>query len=288
MSTIGIIGGTGLYRMENLEKLESVSISTPFGNPSAPIIRGGIDNTQLLFLSRHGQGHICAPHRVNYRANIFALKQLGAEQIISVSAVGSLRETIHPGDIVLVDQYIDRTRGRATTFFEDYGIVAHVGFADPVDQALQEAIYSAAMRIGVTTHKGGTYVCMEGPQFSTRAESNLFRSWGADVIGMTNLPEAKLAREAELPYASIATVTDYDCWHTEEQDVSVETVMVILKKNVATVRKLIRAVLRELPDPEQSPASSAMKYAIVTTLESIPHASRKTLEVLIGKYLKAR
>jgi 5'-methylthioadenosine phosphorylase len=288
MSTIGIIGGTGLYQMENLEKIESVSISTPFGDPSGPIIRGEFDNTKLLFLSRHGQGHVFAPHRINYRANIFGLKQLGAEQIISVSAVGSLRETIHPGDIVLVDQYIDRTRRRATTFFEDFGMVAHVGFADPIDQALQEAIYRAAMRIGVTTHKGGVYVCMEGPQFSTRAESNLFRSWGADVIGMTNLPEAKLAREAELPYASIATVTDYDCWHTEKQDVSVETVMAILKKNVATVRSLIRAVLCELPDPKQSPASRAMKYAIVTAPESIPRESRKILEVLIGKYLAAR
>jgi 5'-methylthioadenosine phosphorylase len=225
---------------------------------------------------------------VNYRANIYALKQLGAEQIISVSAVGSLRETIHPGDIVLVDQYIDRTRGRAATFFEDYGIVAHVGFADPVDHALQEALYRAAMRIGATTHKGGVYVCMEGPQFSTRAESNLFRSWGADVIGMTNLPEAKLAREAELPYASVATVTDYDCWHAEEQDVSVESVMQVLKKNVATVRKLIRLVLGDLPDPKQSPASSAMKYAIVTAPDSIPRESRETLELLIGKHLTTR
>jgi 5'-methylthioadenosine phosphorylase len=285
MSTIGIIGGTGLYEMEDLDKIEVLSISTPFGQPSASIIKGELNNVKLLFLSRHGQGHSIAPHRINYRANIYALKQLGAEQIISVSAVGSLQETIHPGDIVLVDQYIDRTRDRPTTFFDDYGMVAHVGFADPTDHALQEALYQAAKKTGATTHKGGVYVCMEGPQFSTRAESNLYRSWRADVIGMTNLPEAKLAREAELPYASIASVTDYDCWHEEEEDVTVEAVMEILRKNVATVRRVLRAVLDDLPDPKKSPASSALKYAIVTDPKRIPREARETLELLIGKYL---
>ncbi|MBN1654247.1 MAG: S-methyl-5'-thioadenosine phosphorylase [Deltaproteobacteria bacterium] len=285
MSTLAIIGGTGLYHIGNLDKIESVSISTPFGDPSDPIIRGEIDNIKLLFLSRHGRGHIYAPHRVNYRANIYALKQLGAEQIISVSAVGSLQETIHPGDIVLVDQYIDRTRGRPATFFDDYGIVAHVGFADPTDYALGEALFRAATKIGAKVHKGGVYVCIEGPQFSSRAESNLYRSWRADVIGMTNLPEAKLAREAELPYASIATVTDYDCWHEHEKDVSVEAVIEILKKNVTTVGNLLRAVLAILPDPKQSPASSALKCAIVTSPESISPKTLEMLELLIGKYL---
>ena len=240
--TLGIIGGSGLYELEGLTDVQEVRVETPFGAPSDAILRGRLGDTTLLFLPRHGRGHRIAPHRINYRANVFALKQLGAEQVLSVSAVGSLQEDVHPGDMVLIDQFVDRTRSRASTFFDDFGIVAHVGFGDPVDRALLEATASAARAVSARLHVGGTYVCMEGPQFSTRAESLLYRSWGAKVIGMTNLPEAKLAREAELPYATLAMATDYDCWHQEEEAVSVETVIRVLQQNVSKAREIVRAL----------------------------------------------
>jgi 5'-methylthioadenosine phosphorylase len=285
MSTLGIIGGSGLYELEGLTQVEEVRIDTPFGPPSDAVIRGRLGNVTLLFLPRHGRGHRYAPHRINYRANVFALKQLGAEQVLSVSAVGSLKETLHPGDFVLVDQFIDRTRNRASTFFDDFGLVAHVGFGDPIDAALQNATADAARAAGASLHVGGTYVCMDGPQFSTRAESQLYRAWGAAVIGMTNLPEAKLAREAELPYATLAMVTDYDCWHTSEEAVTVEAVIRVLQGNVKRAREVVRNLVGRLPDPRLSPASTALKDAILTAPELVPPDVRSALAPLIGKYL---
>ena len=286
-STLGIIGGSGLYELDGLQDIAELRVPTPFGEPLDAIIRGRLGTTTLLFLPRHGRGHRHAPHRINYRANVFALKQLGAQQILSVSAVGSLREERRPGDLVLVDQYIDRTRGRASTFFDDFGIVAHVGFSDPVDPALSEAVRAAAVEVGARVHAGGVYVCMEGPQFSTRAESELYRSWRADVIGMTNLPEAKLAREAELPYASMALVTDYDCWRASEAAVDVEAVIGVLHANVAHARAVVRALVDRLPDPSRSPASTALANAILTAPEHVSRDARLRLAPLIGKYLPA-
>jgi 5'-methylthioadenosine phosphorylase len=284
-STLGIIGGSGLYEMEGLSGVEEVRVSTPFGEPSDAIVRGRFGDTTLLFLPRHGRGHRIPPHRINYRANIFALKVLGAEQVVSVSAVGSLREDIHPGDMVLVDQFIDRTRSRASTFFDEHGVVAHVGFSDPIDAALQNALLQAVKEVGARVHVGGTYVCMEGPQFSSRAESLMYRSWGAHVIGMTNLPEAKLAREAELPYASLAMATDYDCWHQSEEVVTVEAVIAVLHKNVATARAAVRALVPRLPDAKLSPSSRALDNAILTTPSFVSRETRELLAPLIGKYL---
>jgi 5'-methylthioadenosine phosphorylase len=282
--TLGVIGGSGLYELEGLTGVEEVQVTTPFGAPSDALIRGKLGDTILLFLPRHGRGHRIAPHRINYRANMFALKQLGADQVLSVSAVGSLREHLHPGELVVVDQFIDRTRSRASTFFDDFGLVAHVGFGDPVDAALMQATAAAAKEVGATHHVGGTYVCMEGPQFSTRAESEMYRSLGAHVIGMTNLPEAKLAREAELPYASLAMVTDYDCWHTSEQPVTVEAVIAVMHANVQKARAIVRALAPKLPDPSKSPASSALHNAILTSPEHITRDARNTLAPLLGKY----
>jgi 5'-methylthioadenosine phosphorylase len=281
---LGIIGGSGLYEMAGLEGLEETRVDTPFGEPSDAIVAGRLGDTRMLFLPRHGRGHRIPPHRVNYRANVLALKMLGAEQVVSVSAVGSMREDIHPGDIVMVDQFLDRTRHRANTFFDDDGVVAHVEFADPVDAALADALFRAGERAGAKVHRGGTYVCIEGPQFSTRAESNLFRSWDVSVIGMTNLPEARLAREAELPYATMALVTDYDCWHQTEQAVSVEAVIALLQQNVMTAQGILREVVNDLPDPANSPATSALAQAILTAPDRITAEARERLRPLIGKY----
>jgi 5'-methylthioadenosine phosphorylase len=284
--SLAIIGGSGLYQLEGLSDVEEVRVSTPYGDPSDAVIRGKLGDVTLLFLPRHGRGHRHAPHRINYRANVFALKQLGADQVLSVSAVGSLKESIHPGDFVLVDQFIDRTRARASTFFDDFGMVAHVGFGDPVDAALLEATRVAAAEIKVPLHVGGTYVCMEGPQFSTRAESQMYRSFGASVIGMTNLPEAKLAREAELPYATVAMVTDYDCWHQSEEQVTVEQVIRVLQANVQKARELIRALVPRLPDARESPTASALENAILTAPELVTPATRQALAPLLRKYFK--
>lgn len=287
---VGVIGGSGLYDMEGLVDRSEHRVSTAFGDPSDAVIAGtlpiaGGGATRFLFLPRHARGHLIPPHRINYRANVLALKQLGAEQLISISAVGSMQEDIHPGDVVMVDQFIDRTRSRPSTFFEDDGVVAHVEFADPVDTALEDALYRAAVETGARARKGGTYVCIEGPQFSTRAESDLYRSWGATVIGMTNLPEARLAREAELPYATVALVTDYDCWRREEAAVSVDAVLAVLKKNVGTAQAILRGVAGRLPDPAASPASRAMQHALITAPDRISAEARQKLSALIGHHL---
>jgi 5'-methylthioadenosine phosphorylase len=281
---IGILGGSGLYTLDGLTDLAERRVVTPFGEASDTIVSGRIGDTRLYFLPRHGRGHRLPPHRVNYRANIYALKWIGARQIVSVSAVGSLREDLHPGEVVLVDQYIDRTRARASTFFEDDAVVAHVSLADPIDAALAECLARAAERTGAKVHRGGTYLCMEGPQFSTRAESQLYRSWGAHVIGMTNMPEAKLAREAELPYASLAMVTDYDCWHASEAAVSVENVIAVLNQNVSIARTIL-ATTQDWPQPEHSPAASALAQALITPKSAISAVTKEKLSLLIGKYV---
>lgn len=285
MRTLGVIGGSGLYAMEGLEEIEEHLVETSFGPPSDAIVSGRLGDTRLLFLPRHGRGHRIAPHEINYRANVLALKQLGAEQLVSFSAVGSMKETLHPGDAVLVDQFIDRTRSRPSTFFEGVGVVAHVEMADPVDAALSGALFRAAIATGARAHRGGTYVCIEGPQFSTRAESNLYRSWGVDVIGMTNLPEARLAREAELPYATVALVTDYDCWHETEEDVSVASVVAVLQRNVARAQRILREVLPSLPDPNESPASRALDDALITAPDRISLEAQQKLAPLISRLL---
>jgi 5'-methylthioadenosine phosphorylase len=283
--TLGVIGGSGLYELERLSNVEELNVTTPFGTPSDAIIAGTIGSTRLLFLPRHGRGHHIAPHRINYRANVLALKLAGAEQILSVSAVGSMREDIHPGDMIVVDQFIDRTRHRVDTFFDDDGVVAHVGFAEPIDAQLASALTAATKRTGATVHEDGVYLCMEGPQFSTRAESELYRSWGVSVIGMTNLPEARLAREAELPYATLAMATDYDCWHEGHDAVTVSAVIAVMQRNVAKAKEIIVEIAQMVPDPTERPATSALAGAILSTPDSISAATRDKLRPLIGKYL---
>lgn len=284
MHHVGVIGGSGLYAMSALTDVREETVTTPFGDPSDAIVVGSLGATRFYFLPRHGRGHRIPPHRINYRANVFALKLLGARQLVSVSAVGSLRENVHPGEVVLVDQYIDRTRSRTGTFFEDVGLVAHVGLADPTDSALSATLAEGLRASGATVHARGTYLCMEGPQFSTRAESLMYRSWGADVIGMTGMPEAKLAREAELPYASMALVTDYDCWQTGHADVTVDEVIKVMSRNVALARSALAAV-KSWPAPDASPASSALAGALITDPIHIRRESRERLALLIGKYL---
>lgn len=283
---IGIIGGSGLYDMEGLSDKKEISIETPFGSPSDVILQGRIGDITLLFLPRHGKAHRRSPSEVNYRANIYALKKLGAERVISVSAVGSLKEEIKPGDIVLVDQFIDRTKGiRPSTFFEN-GIVAHVGFGDPTCEELRNVLKDSAESVGASLHVGGTYVCMEGPMFSTRAESNLYRSWNASVIGMTNLPEAKLAREAELCYSTIALATDYDSWHEVEEDVNADKVLEIMAKNVVMARKIIVEAVSRIPLYRNCPCCESLKHSIVTRPEFISTETYNRLEIFIGKYIK--
>ncbi|MCB9788245.1 MAG: S-methyl-5'-thioadenosine phosphorylase [Deltaproteobacteria bacterium] len=277
---IGIIGGSGLYEMEGVTGLQRVPVETPFGPTSDDIAVGQLDGHPVAFLSRHGRGHRLAPHEIPYRANIWALKHLGVRWLISVSAVGSMREDIAPGELVMVDQFIDRTRARPSTFFEG-GVVAHVAFADPVCGALRGALCDAATQSDVPFHDGGCYVCIDGPQFSTRAESMLFRSWGVSVIGMTNLPEARLAREAQLAYATIALATDYDCWHTSEEEVSVAAVVAIMRKNVANAQRVIRRALPAIADLAPSPAFSALQHATMTADEVIPAEARLRLGLLL-------
>jgi 5'-methylthioadenosine phosphorylase len=279
---LAVIGGSGLYRIEGLERVEEVRVDTPYGAPSDAIVRGVLGDTTLLFLPRHGRGHRLAPHRINFRANVCALKQLGATHLVSISAVGSMREAIAPGHTVMVDQFIDLTRRRESTFFDE-GIVAHVGFADPVCAALSRAAGDAAERAGLRVHRGGTYVCIDGPQFSTRGESLLYRSWGVSVIGMTAMPEAKLAREAQLPYALVALATDYDCWHATEEDVTVEAVLAVLRQNVAGAQKTIVELAQALPDAASSPASKALATAIVSAPDDVPATARARLGWLLGQ-----
>jgi 5'-methylthioadenosine phosphorylase len=283
--TLGVIGGSGLYELEGLTDVEEVALTTPFGPPSDSIFAGKLGDTRLLFLPRHGRGHRIPPHRINYRANVLALKMAGAEQILSVSAVGSMKEDIHPGEMVVVDQFIDRTRHRVDTFFDDDGVVAHVEFAHPIDEQLAGALTEASKRAGATVHAGGTYLCMEGPQFSTLAESQLYRSWGASVIGMTNFPEARLSREAELPYATLAMATDYDCWHEGHDAVTVEAVVAVMQRNVAQAKNIIVELAGAMPDPTGRPATSALAGAIITNPNSISPDVRDKLRPLIGKYL---
>jgi 5'-methylthioadenosine phosphorylase len=278
---LAVIGGSGLDAVSELRDVEQIEISTPYGPPSQRITRGQIGETSVLFLPRHGEGHQIAPHRVNYRANICALRQLGATHVASISAVGSLRENIAPGQVVLVDQYIDQTRSRIATFF-DSQIVAHVSMADPVCPELSNAALRAATRAGAQVHPTGTYLCIEGPQFSTRAESRLYRNWGADVIGMTAMPEAKLAREASLAYSTIALVTDYDCWHQDEANVTVEMVVAVLRRNVALARRIIAELASALPTAEMRPMARALDHAIMTDPSNVRPEIRSSLGWLIG------
>jgi 5'-methylthioadenosine phosphorylase len=281
---IGIIGGSGLYEMEGITHLREERVTTPFGDPSDAYILGRLDGHGVVFLARHGRGHRLLPSELNFRANIYGFKVLGVQWIISASAVGSMREEIRPSDIVVPDQFFDRTRARASTFFGD-GVVAHVSFADPVCPDLSELLYSAGRDLGARMHKGGTYLCMEGPQFSTRAESRIYRSWGVDVIGMTNLQEAKLSREAEMCYATMALVTDYDVWHEAEGDVTVEKVIAILHKNVATAKAIVRSVIPKIRPDRSCGCASALKDAIITAPQAIPEATKKKLWPIVGKYL---
>ncbi len=278
---VGVIGGSGLYDLPALTERKEHTIHTTFGAPSDSVMEGRIGPTRYLFLPRHGRGHRVAPHEINYRANVLALKMLGAEQIVSISAVGSLREELHPGDVVVVDQFIDRTRARPSTFFEGVGVVAHVAFADPVDHALANVLEAAAREAGGRVHRGGAYICIDGPQFSTRAESRTYQGWGASVIGMTNLPEARLAREAQLPYATLALVTDYDAWRAEEEGVSVADVVAVLHRNVDVARRALALLATRLPDPAASPATRALEHALLTAPEAIPAAARVKLAHLL-------
>lgn len=284
-SVLAVIGGSGLYDIPGLTDVENVSVDTPFGPPSDAIVSGKLGDVTLLFLPRHGRGHRIAPHKIDSRANICALKMLGATHLASIGAVGSMTEDIAPGDFVVVDQFIDQTKGRVSTFFEDE-LVAHVSFADPVCADLSAALAAAAQHAGARVHRGGTYVCIEGPQFSTRAESNLYRSWGVSVIGMTALPEAKLAREAELPYALLALATDYDCWREAEADVSVDAVLRVLADNVSRARVAVGELARALPDPTRSRATGALATAMITARDKIPPGTRDRLDWLIGKYIR--
>jgi 5'-methylthioadenosine phosphorylase len=285
-ATIGIIGGSGLYRMDGLTVLEERKVETPFGDPSDPYVIGEIDGVRVAFLSRHGRGHRLSPSELNYRANLFGFKVLGVHTILSASAVGSLKEEYAPTDIVFPHQFIDRTRHRPDTFFGN-GLVAHVGFGDPICTGVSSTMSTIARDVGARVHEGGTYVCMEGPQFSTRAESNLYRSWGADVIGMTNLQEAKLAREAEICYATMALVTDYDCWHEAHEDVTVETVMAYLAKNAETAQKILRnSIVPAANRKRDCPCSSALQYAIITQRDAIPAHVKRDLAPIIGKYVQ--
>jgi 5'-methylthioadenosine phosphorylase len=284
--TLGILGGSGLYDLEMLHDKKEVVLSTPFGPPSDALITGTLHGVRMAFLPRHGRGHRLAPHELPFRANLHAMKQLGMGCVLGISAVGSLQEHLHPGELVLVDQFIDRTRSRTaeSTFF-GHGCVAHAHFADPVWEPLRQLALAAATTAGATVHDGGTYVCMEGPHFSTRAESNLYRSWGASVIGMTNLQEAKLAREAEIAYATVALVTDYDCWHETEADVDVAAVIAVLQQNVALARRVIDEAAKLIAASPAISAEGCMQNAIITHPDAITADARRRLQLLIGKYL---
>jgi len=282
---IGIIGGSGLYELAGMSDAREVRVETPFGEPSDAFLVGRIGDREVAFLARHGRGHDLLPGELNYRANIFALKSLGVERILSASAVGSMREEIHERDVVVIDQFIDRTRGRPSTFFGG-GVVAHVSVADPICPVLRGELYAKSREQGARAHDGGCYICIEGPAFSTRAESRLYRSWGADVIGMTNLQEAKLSREAEICYATLALVCDYDCWHEHEDDVSVTSVLSNLAANSELAATVVRETIVGLPDSREGcDCASALQHAIITPKHAISAESRERLAPLIGKYL---
>ncbi|MCZ6872934.1 MAG: S-methyl-5'-thioadenosine phosphorylase [bacterium] len=281
---IGVIGGSGLYAMEGLQEVEEVQIETPFGLPSDAYITGTLHGRQMVFLPRHGRGHRVPPSALNYRANIYGFKSLGVEWLISVSAVGSMQENIHPGDLVIPDQFFDRTRSRISTFF-DQDVVAHVSFADPICPTVAEALHQAATHLDMTIHFGGVYLCIEGPQFSTRAESRIYRQWGVDVIGMTNLPEARLAREAELCYATLAIATDYDCWHETQEDVDIHSILAILQRGAKQAQDIIGRVVPHLHGERCCPCSHALQQAIITSPEVMSDAARQRLQLLISRYI---
>ena len=283
-ATLAVIGGSGLYEIEGLRDVEETWVSTPFGDPSDAIILGTLGETRIAFLPRHGRGHRILPGEIPVRANIWALKSLGVERIISVSAVGSLKHDVHPLDIVIPDQIIDRTQGRTGTFFGN-GLVIHVSFAEPFCPQLSAVLYEGVKKTGARVHKGGTYVCIEGPRFSTKAESHMFRSWGADVIGMTLIPEAVLAREAEICYASLALSTDYDAWHETEEAVTADMVVQTVLKNVDTAKKAIKETVPSIPSARDCSCDSALAVAIQTTRDRIPGRIKRELDLLLGKYL---
>ena len=282
-ASVGVLGGSGLYDMAGLEDLEEVVLETPFGEPSGPFVVGELEGQAVAFLARHGRGHRLLPAEVNNRANVWGFKSLGVEYLISVSAVGSMKIDYRPTDVVVPDQLIDRTIHRPTTFFGD-GLVAHVSMARPISESLRQVLLEAARAAGARVHDGGVYLCIEGPQFSSRAESELYRSWGVDVIGMTNAPEAKLAREAELCYATLAMVTDYDCWHEEEGEVSVDAVLEVLRENAEMARDVIRRAVQSLPPPAGSDCSDALANALITDPSAVSEATLERLDLLIRKY----
>ena len=281
---IGIIGGSGLYHLEELEGAEEIHLETPFGSPSSTYVTGEVCGIPVAFLPRHGVGHVLMPTEIPFRANIWGLKKLGVTHLISVGAVGSLKEEIAPGHMVFPDQFIDMTRHRTSTFFGN-GMVGQVQFGDPGCKNLSSRLLEGAKKVGATVHSGGTYICMEGPAFSSRAESELYRSWGASVIGMTNAQEAKLAREAEMAFASVALATDYDCWHDSEDEVSVEDVIKVMHENVETARKILVETLRNLPSDFPNSQENALQFALITDRSKITDRTKKDLELLIGRYL---
>ncbi len=284
MKTVGVIGGSGLYDMQELKDVRLVKLETPWGYPSDDFLMGTLQDTKMVFLPRHGRGHRLMPSEINFRANIYGMKKLGVEWIISVSAVGSMKEEIAPGHVVIPSQFFDHTKKRISTFFGD-GIVAHVSMADPVCPELSEALYQASRKSRAAVHKGGTYICMEGPQFSSRAESNIYRKWGVDVIGMTNMPEAKLAREAEICYSTLALSTDYDCWHEVHSDVTVEDVIQTLAKNVELAKRIIKEAVQMIPEKRTCICSHALEKAIITAKEAISEEVKKRLNILIQRYI---
>ena len=287
-TTVGIIGGSGLYEIDGLSDIKEYHPTTPYGRPSSPLVLGQLEGMRVAFLARHGQGHRIAPSDINYRANIFALKQLGVEWILSVSAVGSMREDVEPGHVVIPDQFFDHTRHRINTFFGGPiapGVVAHVAFADPVCPHLARVLADVCGTQDVVVHRGGTYLCIEGPQFSSKGESRIYRRWGVDVIGMTNVPEAKLAREAEICYSTIAMVTDYDCWHETHESVTVEAILETLHRNVTCAKQIIRAALASLPRDRSCACESALKIALVTPTHMIPLTTRRRLAPLLARYM---
>jgi 5'-methylthioadenosine phosphorylase len=284
---IGIIGGSGLYSMPGLSDVRELKQPTPFGDPSDPYVLGTLKGRKVAFLARHGRGHRILPTELNFRANIYGFKQLGVERIISVSAVGSLKDEHKPLDFVIPDQFFDRTRHRVDTFFGE-GIVAHIAFADPICHELARTVEAACKTSGVTSKRGGTYICMEGPQFSTKAESNVYRSWGMDVIGMTNLQEAKLAREAEICYVTVAMVTDYDCWHPHHDSVTVDQIVAVLLKNAENAATVVRNTVGSMPTKRSCKCGAALAHAILTDRDKIPAATREKLKLILGKYLETK
>lgn len=286
MATVGVIGGSGLYQIEGLKDVREVELQTPFGEPSDVFVTGTFEGTPVVFLPRHGRGHRISPSEINCRANIWGMKKLGVEAIVSVSAVGSLKLEIKPLDFVVPDQFIDRTTTRGHTTFFSGGITAHISMAEPVSDEVADIVYQSCEKAGVDAHKNGTYLNMEGPQFSTKAESALYRSWGCDIIGMTNLPEAKLAREAEISYATLAAVTDYDCWHHSHGTVTVDMIVECLSKNISNAEKILKLAIPRIGRIKKFSASSALEGAIVTRPDLVPEQKKRELEIIIGKYIK--